>query len=744
MADAERRVAIKTFTNEQRDRQQRFPFTIYRLPEVSAALEELFHGKCAYCEVHFLPTSLIGVEHFRPKSSVTESPEHPGYWWLASDWENLLISCHKCNMSSIETGERTGKGNRFPLDNEAERGFNPGEESREQPLLLNPCVDAPELHLVFEETGRVVSDTLRGQASITVLGLNRVALVEARRSAAARVRSTIGFIESLQMDNESLKLDNNPPARDIVRRFLAELRMMTEDSQEFAGLKRQLVRPVFDRFIAEGLIDPVPWLSTPGITTSRKVRARSSFHLHEVKQSSFSLADEKGRERYRSERRIIEHITIRNVKAIRNLDLELGNPGSGRTPWLMLLGENGTGKSTILQAIALTLVGAAGMARLGQMRAVNPADYVRYRCKSGTVSVKLTGFVGPHRLTFHRDRVEFKSPTGERTVVLFSSSGPSIQGEGWTPQTVLLGYGATRLLPRTSDVSLSLTGDVYSRVDNLFDPFVPLFNAESWLAGLVPVQFDSAALVLKDLLTLGSNASLRVEQGRVLVVNHGDTVPLRQVSDGYQSVVATAIDILEVVMRLWPNVEDAEGIVLLDEIGAHLHPTWKMRIVGSIRRAVPGIQFITSTHDPLCLRGLEAGEVVVMQRDDDEKVMTLNDLPSPGDFRIDQLLTSDFFGLNSTDDPETAALFDEYYALLALREPTADQSQLIAMLQNELKDRQYLGTTLREMLMNAAVDRIVARHRHNPGATTIQDLKQQAINEVTSIWAEDESRLAQP
>jgi hypothetical protein len=141
---------------------------------------------------------------------------------------------------------------------------------------------------------------------------------------------------------------------------------------------------------------------------------------------------------------------------------------------------------------------------------------------------------------------------------------------------------------------------------------------------------------------------------------------------------------------------------------------------------------------------LEAGEVVVMQRDDDEKVITLNDLPSPGDFRIDQLLTSDFFGLNSTEDPETGALFDEYYALLALREPTADQTQRIAMLQNELKDRRYLGTTLREMLMNAAVDRIVARHRHNPGATTIQNLKQEAINEVASIWAEDEGRLAQP
>jgi hypothetical protein len=409
----------------------------------------------------------------------------------------------------------------------------------------------------------------------------------------------------------------------------------------------------------------------------------------------------------------------------------------------MLLGENGTGKSTILQAIALTLVGAAGIARLGNVRAVDPSDFVRYRCKTGTVSVKLTGFVGPHRLTFHHDRVEFKSPTGERTTVRFTSRGPSIDGEGWDPQTVLLGYGATRLLPRVLDDESASPGDSYSRVDNLFDPFVPLFNAESWLAGLAPVQFDSAALVLKDLLRLGSDASLLVEEGRVLVAEYGDKVPLRQVSDGYQSVVATAIDILEVVTRLWPNVAEAEGIVLLDEIGAHLHPTWKMRIVNSLRRAVPAIQFVTSTHDPLCLRGLAAGEVVVMQRDDDDKVRALTGLPSPGDFRIDQLLTSDFFGLNSTVDPETEALFDEYYTLLALPAPSSDQARRIAVLQNELKDRRYMGTTLREMLMYEAVDRIVARHKRTPG-TPLPDLKQEAVDEVARIWAEDEAPLPPP
>ncbi len=229
------------------------------------------------------------------------------------------------------------------------------------------------------------------------------------------------------------------------------------------------------------------------------------------------------------------------------------------------------------------------------------------------------------------------------------------------------------------------------------------------------MEFDTATLILKDLLSLAANARFIVEKGRVMVVDHGEKVSLRQLSDGYQSVVATAVDILEVMTKVWPNLLEAEGIVLLDEIGAHLHPTWKMRIVGAIRRAAPAVQFVTSTHDPLCLRGLGAGEVVVMQRDENQRVRALTALPSPADFRIDQLLTSAFFGLNSTADPDTDEAFTKYYALLALPDRSPAQDEELAGLTASLKDRRYLGTTPREHLMYEAVDQIVARYKQTPG-----------------------------
>jgi uncharacterized protein (TIGR02646 family) len=747
LAETERADARKWFGDPKRNRQERFPFGVYKRPEVSDALNELFHGKCAYCETLIQSTTTpADVELYRPKGSVAESPDHPGYWWLASDWDNMLTSCADCNRVRSHAGERAGKGSRFPLADDAKRAFKPGAEVDEAPLLLNPCLDSPEQVLVFDRTGEVVSSNPRGQATISVLALNRAHLVAARRASANELLDTIRSLDTLLAPvDRSSSASRKPPlgSQSATRRHIKDLTSACSAAEEFAGMKRQLARPMLDRLRKLGLIEKEPDAvsDTPVISKARKTAAKSSWGQYVEEQSSFSLETEHGRATYKSERRLIESVSIRNVKAIRELDLDMTAAGSGRTPWLMLLGENGTGKSTILQAIALTLIGASALVRLGGM-GVHPRDYIRYRCKSGSVSVKLSGFKGPHRLTFRSNHVEFTTPTGEQSIVKFGPTGQVVEGSGWEPQMIVLGYGATRLLPRDLSPAVTSHGDTFSRIDNLFNPFVPLRDADSWMAGLKDVQFDSASLVLKDLLSLAAKARFEVDKDkRVIVADHGERVPLRQLSDGYQSVVATAVDILDVMTTVWPNLLDAEGIVLLDEIGAHLHPTWKMRIVSSIRRAAPGVQFVTSTHDPLCLRGLGGGEVVVMKRDANYHVLAVTGLPSPADFRIDQLLTSSFFGLNSTIDPETDQDFTTYYALLAMPKRTEAEADQLRALQAKLKDRRFLGVTPRDQLMYGAVDQLLADHRDDK-VQRIPDLQEAAVAAVSKIWATEDDEAS--
>ncbi|WP_264213396.1 AAA family ATPase [Leisingera thetidis] len=701
-------------------RQRRLVFKVYRDKRVREALEELFHGKCAYCETSISANQPIEIDQFRPKGGVTEAPNHPGYWWLANSWDNLLAACIDCNrqrnhLSKMEPSVQTsGKGNRFPLVDEAQRACSPSDDiGREQPLLLNPTMDEPSNHLVFDADGMVHSDTERGNATIAVLGLNRVGLVQARQ----RVMTTFKALAEPFM-----------AGRDTSDENLDRLMKMAEDDAPYAGMIRQaLSREEEMRALLDSLEAVAPARKPGKVTKSRLKRAKAESKSYTSRMSDYSLDTQEGRQKFKSQQRFIERMTIHNIRAIRDLEIDFGQQSHGPTPWLMLLGENGTGKSTVLQAIALVVSGHDQVHNLLKSGRLDPATLVRYRCQSGRVTVKLSGFPKPHELIVYRDRLEFHSPHGQ--VMTLTADG-SASGEGWEAQTLVLGYGATCLLPRKER---SETGEKFSRVENLFDAFVPLIDAQTWLMGLDGKTFDETAIVLKDLLALDEASELIRDQGQVWVRDGNSKTALKDLSDGYQTIVAVTVDLLEVLSRIWPNLTEAEGVVLIDEIDAHLHPTWQMEIVGSLRKALPGVQYITTTHQPLCLRGLTRGEVVVMQRGEDGLVEPLTDLPSPEDFRVDQLLTSDFFGLRSTVDPEVEALFDTYYALLALDTRTPEQEAELARLQDELKDRRYLGNTQRETLFYEAIDAMLAKRKTGERRSP-ENLRSEAVEQVSSMW----------
>ena len=329
----------------------------------------------------------------------------------------------------------------------------------------------------------------------------------------------------------------------------------------------------------------------------------------------------------------------------------------------MLVGENAMGKSSVLQALALALMGEAHAETL----ALDASAFVRQDATrgGGRVSVKLTNVPEPITLRFRRSSKRFTWNTPD-------------------PKTLLLGYGATRLLRprRTADADSG-----YVRVKNLFDPTAPLDDVEQWLLdpdAVDDVRFAAVAYALKDLLLLDEADRIAREDGRVLVfIGERKPVTLRQLSDGFQSVVALATDIMKILLERWPSMQDAEGIVLLDELEAHLHPSWKIEIVERLRRTFPRVAFVVSTHDPLCLKGLYEGEIGVLAREEDTRIAINTDLPPVADLRADQLLTSPLFGLYSTRGDDTVAATDRYTELLGKRRLTdAEELEL-----EELEDR---------------------------------------------------------
>jgi len=166
-----------------------------------------FFGKCAYCESRMSENQPGDIEHFRPKNAVRDiknetvtvdggARSHPGYYWLAYCWRNLLPSCRDCNSpSKAKTGQLIGKGNRFPVEGN-EYACRSGEELRERPLLINPTIEDPEDHIEVDATGlmHARNGSIKGRTCIDVFGLNvREALVEGRRRAFKKMQNETGL-----------------------------------------------------------------------------------------------------------------------------------------------------------------------------------------------------------------------------------------------------------------------------------------------------------------------------------------------------------------------------------------------------------------------------------------------------------------------------------------------------------------------------------------------------------------------
>jgi AAA domain, putative AbiEii toxin, Type IV TA system len=220
----------------------------------------------------------------------------------------------------------------------------------------------------------------------------------------------------------------------------------------------------------------------------------------------------------------------------------------------------------------------------------------------------------------------------------------------------------------------------------------------------------------------------------VLSEGGGARVPLEALSAGFQSVIALATDVMKVVLRLWDTPTVAEGVVIVDEIGAHLHPRWRMRIVGALRDVFPRVQFLASTHDPLCLRGLADGEVVVLRRSSEGRIVALDDLPPPDSMRVDQLLASEHFGLGSTVDPELDGLFAEFYLLKAKRRPSARERRRLDELREELDGKQLLGTTRRERLIYEATDEYLAHEVDVTDRDDRERLRDETKQRIRAAW----------
>jgi energy-coupling factor transporter ATP-binding protein EcfA2 len=702
-------------------KQQRYDFQFALLKKFKPVLQKAFHNKCAYCES---PLDAIGfgdIEQYRPKT---------GYWWLAYKWENQLISCQVCNQrykgvffpvstAIIQRAKETAVRDWIKLST---LKLN----TLEKPFLLNPFDDKPEKHLKYivqKEASAVslVPLTTRGKVTIETMGLNRPELKKSRFVIA--VRFTMILESVLRLHAQFLELKRISPEADRessnIVELTIELKKRMLSSSPYAGMTRQLLSDF------EKQNGPVLELGKRALTISKKIKpipvpvslpseAATGITINKFIPCEIEISN------FKSIGRL--HLRFRDLeenKAYAEKKLQPGEDWTTalRESWLLLLGENGVGKSSVLQAIVLALLPEAERNQYID----DPKGLVKKGTQKGFVKIKIGD----------------KEP-----VEMHFTKGGNITGNIQQYNDFLLAYGATRLLPKGKLEPAPNTSKI--KVQNLFDYSVALENALEWLLQRNEDDFDQAALFIKDLLFL--KADLLRQDGKIYTQENGQQLELGWLSDGHKTLLALAVDMLktfatqETDARYRDVQQYASGMVLIDEIGTHLHPRWKMKIVERLRNALPKVFFIVTSHEPLCMRGLRDKEVVVLKRDDTTgEINTLSDLPSPDGMRVDQLLTSKYFGLNSTIDPEVETKFEQYYQLLGKPEieRTAAENTAIAQLQTELKAYNQLGDNLREELFYYVVDELIAKNlRQGGNMKTKEDLKTDVKEKIETLLKE--------
>ena len=364
----------------------------------------------------------------------------------------------------------------------------------------------------------------------------------------------------------------------------------------------------------------------------------------------------------------IDSVEIRYLKLLEDFKLSFVDDDGSVRKWTVIIGKNGTAKTSILQAIALA---AAGRLQVNKL-ASHVVAHLRDRRKTSAIMRVRADFrfegaaadVGSHPMlrralaTTERLRSAvhlrpgsatlgagsfYVDESGERVEVELSRrdfSDPLDDARAQKKRTgwFMAGYGVSRFLPDPSQLA-RLEQPSIERMQPLFQHTAGLTSLR-FIDWLEPQKGKLFAKVLRDTLTKVhelvpdlENIELRGQGGvksagqlidndrfQLRLGTKKHKLPAVALSHGYQSVIAWIADLIGHMMyecEVGIGAEDMRGVVLLDEIDLYLHPVWQGGLVFALRQTFPNIQFIATTHSPVILASLRPNEIVRVGQDPD-------------------------------------------------------------------------------------------------------------------------------
>ena len=152
-------------------------------------------------------------------------------------------------------------------------------------------------------------------------------------------------------------------------------------------------------------------------------------------------------------------------------------------------------------------------------------------------------------------------------------------------------------------------------------------------------------------------------------------VALNTLSQGTQSIIQWLAHLLVGYSEYYDFPEDLEekaGILIVDEIDAHLHPSWQRRVIPTLTRHFPNLQIFCSTHSPLMLAGLKEGQVQLLHRDENGKIGVTRNNVDIGGWTADEILRN-FLGILDPTDLEASSRLEKLQYLRRRKDLSAEE-----------------------------------------------------------------------
>lgn len=391
-------------------------------------------------------------------------------------------------------------------------------------------------------------------------------------------------------------------------------------------------------------------------------------------------------------------LRLENVRAFGGAqDLEFIDENGIISRWNLILGGNGVGKTTLLQALEVMLPVSdfpptRSKAKLSEYQNDEIMHFIRRgRKRKATMTavfqtggrplkilVEIQGSVdklGSAKFPTVRHRLRSEGP-----LVIKYGAGRHLRRDG-SPATetdapttsfseVTVLCDAENILEQLDYAVMSELDHKNSRHKNSRDK--KRLNAlKTVVAALLPGRLTAEDIIIQGPRRKGK------DQSGVLVQTPSGKTPFADLSLGYQTMLAWAVDLASRLFDAFPKSPkplSESAIVLIDEVELHLHPQWQRDLRDRLLTNFPKVQFIATTHSPITAQETlsEGGNVTVVRWVGNEAHI-LNRLIPADSWRYDQLLVSDLFGLASDRSRQAEAIFDERVKLLETPNRSAKQ-----------------------------------------------------------------------